>query len=267
MNRKEAEALKVFREELDMAKGNIFHLRYGPLDLYIEKMSNEIRIRWMTSNDWMDSSFHYQFPFQGVFPENMLSEKRFAYSGEKPKLMVLPCLGEKAFVARPDNTFMVLPGEKAKVYLSTPVNVRLTDLDGNRVIDEIPVIHRTQTWFGDSPTYGQLCFFTNIKAALNEEHLPFRPHRAMTHVIVENRSKKPIPIERLKIPVNYLTLYQDDRGLFVTSSLSVKCDEKGKVRDVKIIPPENNHKELYKIHEPREVMSRLLFQTVTELMR
>ena len=247
MNRKEAEALKVFREELDMGKGNIFHLRYGPLDLYIEKKINELSVRWMTSNDWMDSSFHYQFPFTGVYPETLLKEKRFAYKGDNPKLMVLPCLGEKPFVARPDNTFMILPGEQAKIYLSTPVSVRLIDMNGDRVIDEIPVIHRTQTWFGDSPTYGQLCFFTNIKAALNEENLPFRPHRAMTHVVVENKSQKPIPIERLKIPVNYLRLYQDNRGLFVTSSLYVKCDVKGKVKDVKIIPPENEHGELYTI--------------------
>jgi hypothetical protein len=267
MTRQEAEGLKVFRDTLEMNEGEVFHLRYGPLDLYIEKIHNEIRLRWMTSNDWMDASFHYQYPFQGMFPERLLSEKRFAYKGKKPRLLVVPCLGEKPFVAKPDNTFMVLPGEQAQIYMSTPMNIRIIDMGNKQIIDEIPVIHRTQTWFGETPTYGQLCFFTNIKAALHEENLPFRPHRAMTYVIIENRSKVPIPIERLKIPVNYLTLYQDDRGLFVTSSLKVKCDEKGKMKDVKIAPPGKKHGKLFKILSPRDAISNVLFKTVTELMR
>lgn len=267
MTKKEAEALKVFRDKLDMHDGDVFHLRYGPLDLYLEKIDNEIRMRWMTTNDWMDASFHYQFPFQGMFPETLLTEKRFAYAGKTANLNVVPCLGEKAFVAKPDKTFMILPGEKATIYLSTPMNVKIIDANNNRVISEIPVIHRNQTWFGETPTYGQLCFFTQIRAALVEDNLPFRPHRAMTHVVVDNRSKQVIPIERLKIPVNFLTLYQDDRGLFVTSSLYVKCDVKGRLKDVKIYPPIEGHNSLYRLLEPRDQMTNVLFQTVSELMR
>lgn len=267
MKRQEAEELKVFRTDLEMKEGELFHLRYGPLDLYIENSPNEIRVRSMTSNDWMDSSFHYQFPFEGMFPENLLKEKRFAYQERSPALKVLPCLGEKPFVVKPDKTFMVLPGERAKIYLSTPMSVRLSDLKTGQVIDEIPVLNRVKTWFGDSPTDGELCFFTRIHAALIEENLPFRPHRALTHLFIENSSKEPIPIKKLKIPVNYLTLYQDNRGLFVTSSLSVKSDMKGQLKDLRIFAPITDDGELYKIQEPREQIPKMIFKSVTELMR
>lgn len=267
VKRQEAEELKVFRTELKMEQGQLFHLRYGPLDLYIENSPNEIRVRSMTSNDWMDSSFHYQFPFEGMFPDNLLTEKRFAYLEKSPALKILPCLGELPFVVKPNSTFMILPGEKAKIYLSTPVNIRLSDVHTNQVITEIPVLGRVKTWFGDSPTNGQLCFFTRIHAALIEENLPFRPHRALTHLYVENKSKEPIPIKKLKIPVNYLTLYQDDRGLFVTSSLSVKSDVNGQLKDLKIFPPNENSGELFKVQEPRDQIPKMIFKSTTEIMR
>ncbi len=267
MNRDQADELKVFQSDLNMQDGENFHLRFGPLDFYLEKISTEIRVLWMTSNDWMDSSFHYQYPFTGMQPSNLLKEHRFAYSGKPSRLRVIPCLGEYPFVVKPDSTFMILPGEKAKIYLSTPMNVRLVDLGASQVIDEIPVLHRVKTWFGNSPTSGQLCFFTRIHAALIEENLPFRPHRALTHVYIENSSKLPIPIEKLKIPVNYLTLYQENRGVFVTSSLSVRIDNNENLKDLKIFAPEDEDGSLTMIHGPREKIPKSLFKSVTEIMR
>ncbi len=267
MKRDQAEELKVFQTDLKMQDDENFHLRFGPLDFYLEKIPTEIRILWMTSNDWMDSSFHYQYPFTGMSPNNLLTEKRFAFSGASPRLQVVPCLGEIPFVVKPDTTFMILPGEKAKIHLSTPMNIRLVDLDSSLIIDEIPVLHRVKTWFGESPTSGQLCYFTRIHAALIEENLPFRPHRALTHIFIENSSNEPIPIEKLKIPVNYLTLYQESRGVFVTSTLSVRIDPNQNLKDLKIFAPENGGGELTTIHGPREKLPKSLFKSVTEIMR
>jgi hypothetical protein len=267
MNRDEARELKVFQTDLDMKDGEFFHLRFGPLDYYLEKIETEIRVRWMTSNDWMDSSFHYQYPFTGMYPGNLLTEKRFALSSRSPQLKVSPCLGEMPFVVKPDTTFFILPGETAKIYLSTPMSVRLTDNECGIVIDEIPVLHRVKTWFGETPTKGQLCFFTRIHAALLEENLPFRPHRALTHLYIMNSSKTPLPIEKLKIPVNHLKLYQDNRGLFVTSSLSLRIDNRENLKDLKIFAPSEGNTNLDVIHEPREKIPKGFFKSTTEIMR
>lgn len=267
MKRNEAEELKIFRTDLKMTDGQLFHLRFGPLDLYIENSASEIRVRSMTSNDWMDSSFHYQFPFAGMYPKNLLEERRFAYQDHSPTLKILPCLGELPFVVKPDTTFMILPGERAKIYLSTPMSIVLSDALTEQVVDEIPVLHRVKTWYGETPTNGELCFFTRIHAALIEENLPFRPHRALTHLYIENSSQEPIPIKKLKIPVNYLTLYQDGRGLFVTSSLSVKSDYRGELKDLKIFPPEAQGGDLFKIQSPREQVPKVSLRSITEIMR
>ncbi len=267
MNRQEAEQLKVFRTDLEMNEGQIFHLRFGPLDLYIEKNRNEIRLRWMTTNDWMDNSFHYQFPFESLIPQNLLQERRYASTASSPVLQVVPYLGEKPFVVKPDTSVIILPGEKAKIFLSTPMNIRLIDATTQQIIDEIPVLNRVKTWFGESPTDGELCFFTRIRAALTEENLPFRPHRAVTHLFIENSSKESLPIEKLKIPVNILDLYQDDRGLFITSSLSLKSDAKGKLKDLKTFPPEVEKGSLHHFHSPRTLMRKMTLKTITQFMR
>ena len=39
MTRNEAEALKVFRDSLELEDGDLFHLRLGPLDLYLQKVT------------------------------------------------------------------------------------------------------------------------------------------------------------------------------------------------------------------------------------
>ena len=261
MNTEKASALKSFREALNIQAGELFHLRFGPLELYIEKNEQELQIKWSSSNDWLDSAFHYEYPFKGHLPENLLQHKRFAYSSPLEKIKVTPCLGEKPFVARPQTPLMILPGHNAKIFLSTPMSLRIA---GDRVFDEIPVMERSQTWFGESVTRGELCFFTNIYAALREEDLPFRPHRAMTHVNIQNRSQNPIPVDRLKIPVPAFSLFQRDSGRFVTSSLDVRCDSKGVVRDLKIRPP-SGLSSLVPIAEPRQKVSTI--KTIQELMR
>ncbi|MEM7645921.1 MAG: DUF432 domain-containing protein [Pseudomonadota bacterium] len=265
MRRDEAKELKVFREDLKMEEDQTFYLRFGPLDLYIENSHNEIRLRWMTSNDWMDSSFRHEFPFEGKFPQNLLTEKRFAFSNQRPVIKISPCLGERAFVVKPDKTFMVLPGESAKIFMSTPMNLRLHDVLADRVIDEVPVLNRVKTWFGESPTDGELCFFTRIHAALIEENLPFRPHRALTQLIVENSSKRPLPIKQLKIPVNYLRLFQNEKGVFVTSSLSFRLTDGDQLKDLQILPPSDEKP--HPVHEPREMIPKMFFKSVTEIMR
>ena len=266
MNREEAQALKVFQTQLKLESGVDFHLRYGPLDLYIVPEATEFRVYWMTSNDWMDSSFHYQYPFDGALPLNLLSEKRFAFGEKCPTLKVAPILGERPFVVKPNTTFKILSDERAKIFLSTPMNMALTDVDNQQKIDEIPVLHRVKTWFGETPTHGQLCFFTKIHAALVEANLPFRPHRALTHLHIENRCKEPLTIEKLKIPVNYLTLYQDSRGLFVTSSLHLTIGSGGRLKRLQIEPP-GPLSDLVVVEKPREAIPSTLFQSTAELMR
>ena len=261
MNEELAQALKKLQNPIALKEGELFHLRFGPLELYVEKNEKEIQFKWTSSNDWLDSSFHFEYPFKGHLPENLLQHKRFAYSKDFATIQVVPCLGEKPFVARPQTTLMVLPGHKAKIFLSTPMSVRIL---GEEVIEEIPVFERSQTWFGDSPTHGELCFFTNIYAALREEDLPFRPHRAMTHVNIENRSNKAIPVDRLKIPVPALALFQRDSGRYVTSSLDVRCDSKGIVRDLRIRPP-SGLSSLLPIAKPRTKVSTI--RSISELMR
>ena len=268
MKLEDGKKLKVFQTLLELQENQMFHLRFGPLDLYLTKNDIELVIRWSTSNNWLDSSFHYDLPYEGLMPENLLTTQRVAFSRKISNLRVIPCLGEKPFVAHPFDRLDLLPGEKTKVFMSTPMSVQIIDTGEGEVLAEIPVFQRPLTWFGENTIRGEVCFFTNINAALSEEDLPFRPHRAMTHLHISNRSNAVIPIERLKIPVQFLSLFQKENGRFVTSSIDMDCDNKGRVRKLEVRRPRTNVKSLTAIAPPRKRESRLLLpKTVSELMR
>jgi|GEM_PF-727825 len=264
----DAKQLKVFQEPLSLRQGRVFHLRFGPLDLFLEKTDIELILRFTSSHDWLDTSFHYEHPFSGVLPEKLLKTQRVAFSRQIEQLKVIPCLGERSFVARPLTRLSILPGESAKMFLTTPMSVQVLDWESSEVLSEVPVMKRTKTWFGADTTRGEVCFFTNINAALKEENLSFCPHRAMTHVHIVNRSKRPIPLDRLKIPVPYLRLFQKEDGRFITSSMDIECDTKGEIRNLKIRPPRAQDSTLTMISKPRlkEVPS-FFSRPISELLR
>lgn len=251
MSTEDSEKLKVFQTLLEMPSHQVFYLRFGPLSLYLAKSETELTIKWSTSNDWMDTSFSYDWPFTGILPETLLTTHRVAFSREIQSIQLTPCLGERAFVAQPFDRLDLMPGQKMKVFMSTPMSLEILDAVEGESLAEIPVFRRPLTWFGESTIKGELCFFTNIHAALREEDMPFRPHRAMTHVNITNRSSERFPIQRLKIPVHYLSLFQRANGRFITSSIDIDLESGGKIRSVQIRPPRTNIKNLTSVAAPR----------------
>jgi len=267
MNGQDSEKLKVFQTLLTMPAHEIFYLRFGPLSLYLSKSETELTIKWYTSNDWLDSSFNYDWPFEGVLPESLLTTHRVAFSKEIPSIQVIPCLGEKAFVAKPFHRLDLLPGQKMKVFMSTPMSLEILDAEKGESLAEIPVFNRPLTWFGENTIRGEVCFFTNIHAALREEDMPFRPHRAMTHLNITNRSSERFPIKRLKIPVNYLSLFQRANGRFITSSIDIDLEEGGHLKNVQVRPPRSNIKNLTPMARPRAKGQGLRALKLLELLR
>jgi hypothetical protein len=56
---------------------------------------------------------------------------------------------------------------------------------------------------------GDLCYAKNTDAKVDLALLEKRPHRAITAVIIENEQEQTLTIDRMNIPVPYLTLYSD----------------------------------------------------------
>lgn len=255
--------LKVFRSPFKLEEGKVFHLRFGPLDVHLGHFHQEWRVSWSTTNEYTDNSFKCDHDYKGIIPDTFISEKRYTYSRETNSfLKMTPILGDLPYVARPSKPLMVLPGETVKIYMSTPLFLRLESENPYNLIEEIPILQSPKTWFGQSTTAGEVCYSTRIKAVLDKKDLTYRPYRAISQLIIDNRGADSLHVEKLKVPSPYLAVFQNEQGEFITSVIQYIREPSGEIRTVNIIDP-NDGEELFFLAGPRLRADQSLLDPIT----
>ena len=71
--------------------------------------------------------------------------------------------------------------------------------------------------------------------------VPFRPHRAVTMVLIRNQAEDSLYLERLKLPVNHFSLFAAENGYFWTEQATLirkKADELSELKLGKTPPRE-----------------------------
>ena len=128
-----------------------------------------------------------------------------------------PVLADRPVIARPERPFVLPPQTEARFFVSTHLFVRLTV---GVLIGEWPAYRGSDTWFGPSAMVGELCYagWTTLRPEVAD--LPRRPNRAVIAVTVDNRSRAPLAIQRLRLPMRELTLYLDQAGMMWTNSVT-----------------------------------------------
>ncbi|MFN2190476.1 MAG: hypothetical protein ACK2T3_17060 [Candidatus Promineifilaceae bacterium] len=110
-------------------------------------------------------------------------------------------------VSRPFTPFTVLGNENAIIYVSTPLWFRIATGSPSQTLFETPIHRPSDTWFGSSTQEGELCYASRTYGRLNLEALSGFSHRAITQVHIHNRSTDPLLVERLNLPVPYLSIF------------------------------------------------------------
>lgn len=227
--------LKRLRDPIELVIGNILSLRFGPMTLFLGHFFQEWRLSWTTTNDYMDNSFAFHHPYTGEIPHTLASMIRYTYSRPcNHYVKITPTLGDLPYVAKPTKPLMILPDETVRVFMSIPLFVRVETEDPYHLLEDIPVLQSPKTWFGDSTVRGEICYSTKIKAVLHQAELINRPYRAISQLVIHNKSHEPLHVERLKVPAPFLSLFQGEDGLFYTSVMNFICDVDGAIRNVDI---------------------------------
>lgn len=243
--------LKIFRNPFKLEEGQVLYLRFGPLDTYIGHFAQEWRVSWFSSNDYMDNSFKVSLPFSEKVPEDLLSQNRYTYSRPCNSFIKLtPILGDRPFVARPTKPLMVLPGETVRIYMSIPLFLKIESEDPYHILEEIPALQSSKTWFGQTTQSGEVCYSTRIKAVLDKKELVYRPYRAFSQLIIENRGHDALHVDKLKVPAPYLALFQDDDGHFHTSVIHYIREADGHIKNIDVVSPEGGE-DLFFLSGPR----------------
>ena len=158
---------------------------------------------------------------------------RYSFEKMDRQLSIMPALADRAVVVQPEVPLYVLPDEQVTIYVSTPLWMRLEVGTQKRLLREVASHRPSDTWFGPSTRDGELCYALKTKARLRLQDLQARMHRAVTPIRVKNNSGGALNIDRVQLPVQYLSLYEGGKNLLWTESLTLEREPGGELTTVR----------------------------------
>ncbi|MDI3325842.1 hypothetical protein QKW35_15790 [Pontibacterium granulatum] len=209
--------------ELDTSQTIRWHL--GPLDLSIQRFAHEWQIRTQSKNIEPDAEipFHVEPDALPLGDESHLD--RCVCCTTSNGVRVLPALADRPIVARPSTTIHIPSGEHVSLYISSPVWVCIDVEALSDWLLELPILRPSDTWFGPSTREGEMCYAARTAARLCKEDIPKRSHRAVTPLTIHNKGDKTLILERLKLPVPYLSLFFSADGWLWTEDVTIVCKQ------------------------------------------
>ena len=142
-----------------------------------------------------------------------ITTTRHTFRKTGDQITLRPALADRRVVSRPDHPIQVPTKEAVTLYLSTPLWIQIVLPDSDQKIQELPSHRMSDTWFGNTTTNGEFCYASRMSGRLELERVPRRLHRAVTPLKIANKGEEPLLLERVQLPVPYLSLYmtsQDD---------------------------------------------------------
>ena len=212
--------------------GTSMVFRLGPLTVCGTRHAREWRMsRWRDAPPLVPRSEFALVEEGDVTVPVDATVSRFAFEKSPSQLRFEPALADRKMVARPELPLFVPSGELVKLFLSTPVWLRVIagpeSGDVERVLFEEPIARPSDTWFGDNPTTGELAYASKTHARLSLDEVMWLPQRAVTEVTVVNQSARELALPRLSIPVRSLGVYEGDGGRLWTKSVRLSHSSDG----------------------------------------
>ncbi len=207
--------------DLDIAHAGRW--RVGPSTLWIERREFEWRITHWQEEDPMDANAAINVPatlIESSIPTDVeVTVGRYSIRETQSRLNVEPALANRPVIVRPEEPLFVLVGETVTVFVSTPLWMHVSVGSQKTFLTEIASYRPSDSWFGPNTREGALCYASATLGRLNLDDVPMRLHRAITPVTVRNRSGESLSVDRIRIPVEYLSLFQDGEGYLWTEAV------------------------------------------------
>jgi len=197
-------------------------LRVGPLHLRLVRSSGEI---WLAHARELPNREPDDAP---ALSDAEAEWARWAVPGESTGVRLVPAFPDRPLVVTPEDSFHLVQGARARVYVRVPLWVRV-ELHGRAAtrLTEIPSVILSDTWFGDFME-GELCYFqpTTARREVRPEH--FDDHLAVCPILLSNRSEDPLAVEKLALRVAHLSVFRRGPELWADETrVRYRGDEAG----------------------------------------
>lgn len=234
--------------------------RVGPSTLWIYHLPHEWRLVHLQDGDSLSKTAEVIAPLPEDAVNLSLEDlpegavvSRFSFRTTGGQLAVMPVLADRPVVVRPETPLYVPPGEAATLYVSTPLWVCLEAGDPPLLLQEVPSHRPSDTWYGPNTREGELCYATRTAGRLVLADLPRCPHRAVTPILIRNRARDALLVERIQLPVQYLALFQAAGGYLWTQAVTLDREKDGGFSALNLLegaPPEAD--DAHPVSKPRE---------------
>jgi hypothetical protein len=237
----------------------------GPTTLWLFRTAHEWRLLYRETGDPLEGMSDIRAPLSEAAwneaaaqadEDAAVARQRHTFRATAPSVTLSPIPADRPVVVRPEHPLSVPAGEEVRLYVSTPLWVRI-ETNGTRLQD-VPSHRPSDTWFGPSTREGELCYASRTAGRVNLAHLPLRMHRAVTPLRVRNRADDPLPLERVHVPTQYLALYRTDDLVLWTEALTIdrtRSDEEA--ADVRVgSGPPNDVSGATRVQDPRQELKK-----------
>ncbi len=196
----------------------------GPLHLLLRERAGEIQLAHRRDDDPPDSDLQWA---------------RFAPGSWNGEVTVTPAFPDRTVIVAPDDTFRLLEGAEARIYVRLPLfaQVQVQGRSGTTVLARIPTVHYSDTWWG-VPTEGELCYWLSTSARRSVTPELFEDHLALCPLQLMNRSEGDLDVEKIALRVAFLSLFQRDRRLWADETrVRYQGEAEGSTLDMAGAPP------------------------------
>lgn len=213
----------------------------GPLRLAVHRLAQEWLVFHETDPVWLDTEETESIDRPPINTEMAAAKGRFVFAETEDILELIPVLADRPVVTKPAIPFHVPAGQQITIYVSTPLWIRINTGEQGIILKEVAIQRPSDTWFGQSTREGELCYAGSTSGRLQLDLLPLRSFRAVTPILISNQSSSSLALEKIKLPVLYLSLFQGSRDCLWTQAVSMTRKPEGgmDVLDIREGPPEH----------------------------
>jgi len=241
--------------DYEVAADQTLQWQLGPKTLWITRGDGEWRVACAGGQDRLDNRLVIAEPAEEPAGDD-IDVRRFASRGGNRSIRLGPALPDLPVVVKTTQPFFVPTMEETTLFLSAPLWLRVY-LDGREPqLVDTPIARPSDTWFGPDTMTGELCYALRTSARLHLEHLPRRPHRAISAVRIQNNAPSVLHIEKVKVPVPNLSLFVSNEGHLWTEALTLEREEDSGGTKVRLDDRPAQIVATERIARPRQKMSK-----------
>jgi hypothetical protein len=228
--------------------GRTLRLSLGPLTLRLHRSGSE----WLLSTEEIAEAEARPDATLEVSEERFEEYVRYVYRDPQDLVTFRPMLADRPMVVRPRQAVYVLPGEETVFYISTPVWVGIVVGEKELLLHEMPVSRPSDTWFGPSTLTGEICYAARTQARNVLAEVPLRAYRVVTALRIENRADTPLPVEKLSLPVPFLSMWGRSDGSLWSDTVHLQRVTDSDMAAVRVEPgPPAHAKDATLLAKPR----------------